>query len=55
MDVNEPETVRMTVYIPIELDTEMRVAAARRRTSMSAIAIEAFEAYVAKQSSPVAP
>ena len=46
MDVEQPAVVKMTVYLPIELDTEIRVAAARGRTTISAIAAAAFASYL---------
>lgn len=41
------EIVKTAFYLPIDLDTDVRVEAARNRTSISAIAIEAFEFYLA--------
>lgn len=38
--------VKLTVYIPIEVDTDMRVEAAKQRTSVSAVATEAFKLYL---------
>lgn len=43
------QLVKLTVYIPIALDTDMRVEAAKQRTSLSTVAREAFELYVAKK------
>jgi len=49
MPVSQQETERFTVFIPPGISTEIRVAAARRRTTISAVVTEALEQYLQTQ------